>query len=269
MWIDSHTHLNNAKLAEYGTVDDIVGAAHAAGVSGMLTINCRIRDEFPEVLAIANAHPHVWCSLGTHPHDASHPDEMAVTTDEIITLVNQTPKVIGLGETGLDYFYNYGSPADQEASFRKHIHAAIACDIPLIIHARDADQDVIRILREEGAGTNPKLRGVMHCFSSSRWMAEQALDIGFYISLSGIVTFPKSTDLQDIARDVPLDRLLVETDAPYLAPTPHRGKTNQPALVTYTGMFLAGLKMVDVNDMARLTRDNFFRLFNRAQNHGV
>lgn len=265
MWIDSHTHLNNPKLAEYGAVADIVDAARAASVQGMLTINSRMSDEFAEVLAIANAYSGVWCSLGTHPHEASDAAEQDITTDDIITLAMANPKVIGLGETGLDYYYNYGTPADQATSFRKHIHAAIACDLPLIIHARDADQDVIRILREEGAGTNPRLRGVMHCFSSSRWMAEQALDIGFYISLSGIVTFAKAKELQDIAQDVPMDRLLVETDAPYLAPTPHRGKTNQPAWVAQTGAFLAALKGVAVEEMARQTRDNFFTLFNRAQ----
>ncbi len=264
MWIDSHTHLNNAKLAEFGSVDAIVSAANAAGVQGMLTINCRIHDEFPEVLAIANTQRNVWCSLGTHPHDASNPQEMAITTQDIVRLASASPKVVGLGETGLDYYYNHSTPQDQEASFRKHIQAAIACDLPLIIHARDADQDVIRILREEGAGVNPRLRGVMHCFSSTRWMAEQALEIGFYISLSGILTFPKSTDLQDIARDVPIDRLLIETDAPYLAPTPHRGKTNQPALVTHTGAYLAELKGMSVQAMALQTRENFFTLFNRA-----
>ncbi|MES2729599.1 MAG: TatD family hydrolase [Pseudomonadota bacterium] len=265
MWIDSHTHLNNAKLAEYGTVSQVVAAANQAGVQGILTINCRMRDEFPEVVGIANAHRNVWCSLGTHPHDAGNAQEKTVTTQDIIDLVNQNKKVIGLGETGLDYFYTHSTPEDQATSFRKHIHAAIACDLPLIIHARDADQDTIQILREEGAGVNPRLRGVMHCFSSTRWMAEQALDIGFYISLSGIVTFPKSTDLQSIARDVPVDRLLVETDAPYLAPMPHRGKTNQPALVTHTGAYVADLKGMSVSAMAAQTTQNFFTLFNRAK----
>lgn len=262
MWIDSHCHLNNPKLAEYGTPDEIVARAKDAGVEGMLTICCRIKSEFPEVLGIAKRHDNVWCTIGTHPHDASKPEELAVTLDELVTLAQSDPKIVGIGESGLDYYYHYSTPEDQAVSFRKHIRACIETDLPLVVHARDADEDIAKILQEEGAGKN--LRGVMHCFSSGRKLAEVALDMGFYISFSGIVTFKQADELRDIAKDVPLERILVETDAPFLAPVPHRGKTNQPAFVIETGKFLADFYKLDEEIVASHSKNNFFSLFNRA-----
>jgi TatD DNase family protein len=262
MWIDSHCHLNHTKLAEIGTPEQIVKTANENGVEGMLTICCRVSDEFPEVLATAKKFNNVWCTIGTHPHDASKPGELAVTQDQLVALAKSDPKIVGIGESGLDYFYKNSTVEDQHTSFRKHIRACIEADLPLVVHARDADDDIIRVIREEnGAG---KLTGVMHCFSSGRAMAEQALEMGFYISFSGIVTFKSATELQDIARSVPLDRILVETDAPYLAPTPHRGKINQPAYVTNTGRQLAELHQLDEKTIASRSKENFFKLFKNA-----
>ncbi len=262
MWIDSHCHLNHTKLKDAGTSEQIVEAAKSNGIDAMLTICCRVSDEFPEVLATAKKFDNVWCTIGTHPHDASKPGELAITQDELVKLANSDPKIIGIGESGLDYFYNNSTHEDQHTSFRKHIRACVEADLPIVVHARDADEDIIRLIREEGAG---KLRGVMHCFSSGRKMAKEALELGFYISFSGILTFKQADELRAIAKDVPFERLLVETDAPYLAPAPHRGKTNQPAYVAFTGMQLADVKGVDHATIAKHTRDNFFTLFNRAK----
>lgn len=262
MWIDSHCHLNHEKLKHAGTPDDVVRNATLAGVEGMLTICCRISDEFPEVLATAKKFDTVWCTIGTHPHDASKPGEKAVTLDELVRLAQSDPKIIGIGESGLDYYYNNSTHEDQQDSFRKHIQACIETDLPLVVHARDADEDIIRIIKEE----NPerKVRGVMHCFSSGRKMAEEALELGFYISCSGIVTFKQAEELRAIIKDVPIDRLLVETDAPYLAPVPKRGQTNQPAYVGYTGAVVAELKNLDKESMAKHSKNNFFKLFSKA-----
>lgn len=263
MWIDSHCHLNNNRLKNHkGDAAAIAAAAKEAGVSGMVTICCRIREELDELTAIARANDHVWCTIGTHPHDAGAEAEKAITLDELVTLAKSDSKIVGIGESGLDYFYNHSPVDDQQESFRKHIRACIATNLPLVVHARDADEDIMRIIREEGAGT--PLTGVMHCFSSGRAMGEAALDFGFYISFSGIVTFKKSTELQDFAKFVPADRILVETDAPYLAPEPHRGETNEPALVVHTGEFVANLRGVTAAEMARQTTENFYRLFPKA-----
>lgn len=263
MWIDSHCHLNHERNSEGDSPSEIVARANAAGVAGMVNINCQIVSEFPTIIATANAHKNVWCTVGTHPHDAGVVAEKATTLDELISIANSHDKVVGIGESGLDYFYDNAPRADQEESFRKHIRACIATDLPLVVHARDADDDIIRIIRSEN--TEKKLRGVMHCFSSGAKLAEDALAEGFYISASGIVTFKKSTELQDIFKTVPLDRILVETDAPFLAPMPHRGKTNEPAFVTHTGEFMANLKDVDSATMAKTTVANFFTLFNKAE----
>lgn len=262
--IDSHCHLNHEGSAPLGTPAEIMANAQAAGVGGALTICCRISDEFDSVLKVAQTAPHVWCTIGTHPHEASDPAERAITVDQLVARANSDPKIIGIGECGLDYYYNHADKADQEAVFRTHIRAAKITGLPLIIHARDADEDIIRILKDEGGGVDPAIRGVMHCFSSTRWLAEQALAIGFYISFSGIVTFKKSEELRSIARDVPLDRLLVETDAPYLAPEPLRGKTNQPAYILHTVRTLAQIKNLDEQGAIEHCNENFFRLFNKA-----
>lgn len=263
MWIDSHCHLDDPKLAGADGAGAAVARARAAGVEGMLTICCRTSDSFAGILDIARAHEHVWCSIGTHPHEAGDPAEQAISESDLVTRARAEPKIIGIGEAGLDYFYNHAAPEDQKAVFRKQLRAARQTDLPIIVHARDADADMIAMLREESGGG--ALRGVLHCFSSGRDLALAALDLGFYISFSGIVTFPKSEDLRAIARDIPLDRILVETDAPYLAPVPLRGKVNEPAYVIHTGRFLADFYGLGEDDFSTRTRENFFRLFNRAR----
>lgn len=263
MWIDSHCHLNHSKIAGLGTPGQLVENARAHGVRGMLTISCRIADEFPGILAVAKQFDDVWCTIGTHPHDAGKPEEKKITQAELVKQALSDPKIVGIGETGLDYYYKNSSPEDQDISFRKHIRACIEADLPMVVHARDADEDIARTITEEGKGTN--LSGVMHCFSSGHKLAEDALDFGFYISFSGIVTFKQAHELRDIAKNVPLNRILVETDAPYLAPEPHRGKTNQPAYVPETGKVLAEIHGISEADIAKHTSDNFFRLFKRAK----
>lgn len=263
MIIDSHCHLNNKRLLNIGEPSLIVERARDAGIGGMLTINCRIHDEFDEVLGIASQFDNVWCSVGTHPHDAGDENEKRFTAADIVEKAKSNAKVIGIGETGLDYFYKHSPIDDQHENFRKHIHASIESGLPLIVHAREADDDIIRILREEGSGG--KLTGVLHCFSSTRKLGEEALDFGFYISISGMVTFKKSVDLQDFVKDIPLDRLLVETDAPYLAPEPHRGHINEPAFTVHTLQKVAALKSVAEEEIASATTRNFFNLFSKAK----
>jgi len=262
MYIDSHCHLIHKRLAPLGGTEQVVRNAEKAGIEAMLTICCDIEHEFPQVLAVARQFPNVWCTIGTHPHDAGVEEEKAFSQEKIAELALSDPKVIGIGESGLDYYYKNSPVEDQKESFRKHIRACIQTDLPLVVHARDADDDIIQILREEGSGT--KLKGVMHCFSSSRKLGEEALDFGFYISFSGIVTFRNSQELRDFAKDVPLDRILVETDAPFLAPEPHRGQINEPALMIHTGRVLAELKGVSEEVFASSTKENFYNLFDRA-----
>lgn len=262
MHIDSHCHLNHKRLLQLGTSSEVVARAKAAGVEGMLTICCRIREEFDEILEIARQHDKVWCTVGTHPHDAGKPDEKAITLDELVRLARSDAKIIGIGESGLDYFYKHSDVADQKENFRKHIRACIETGLPLVVHARDADDDVIQILKEEGKGTD--LKGIMHCFSSSPAMGFQALELGFYISFSGIVTFSKSDELREFAKSVPLNRILAETDAPYLAPEPHRGAINEPALMVHTSAKLAYLHQIDEKEMAMHCKNNFFTLFGKT-----
>ncbi len=264
MWIDSHCHLNHDRNEAGDSPAAIAGRARAAGVDGMVNICCEIVSEFPTILSTAQNIENVWCTVGTHPHDSGVAAEIAITLEQLITLAQSDDKIVGIGESGLDYFYNL-SPVDiQQTSFRKHIQACIQTGLPLVVHARDADTDIARIIREEGGG-KAGLRGVMHCFSSGEGLAQDALEEGFYISFSGIVTFNKSTELQAIARTVPLDRVLIETDAPFLAPVPFRGKTNESAYVRHTGEFLANLYDLSVEEFAKITSDNFFRLFNKAK----
>ena len=263
MWIDSHCHLTHEKIAELGTPEELLKNAVEAGVGGMLTISCQIAGDFPDVLETARKFENVWCTIGTHPHDAGQEPEKAITQAKLVEMSVSDPKIVGIGETGLDYYYDNSPREDQQESFRKHIRACIETDLPMIVHARDADEDITRIVREEGDGTN--LCGVMHCFSSGPKLAEDMLDFGFYLSFSGIVTFKKASELQEIARNTPLDRILVETDAPYLAPEPLRGKTNQPAYVTHTGAFLAELHQISKEKMANHSKNNFFSLFKKAK----
>jgi TatD DNase family protein len=254
MLVDSHCHLDFPDFA--AERDAVIGRARAAGVGTMLTIGTRL-DEFPAVRAVAEAHHDIWCSVGTHPHEAAgHADLLA----DHLTSLTAHPKVVGIGETGLDYHYDL-SPRDiQERVFRTHIAASRVTGLPLIVHAREADDDIARILIEQQPPA-----GVLHCFSSGRGLAEAALALGFYISISGIVTFKNAEELRAIVRDVPLDRLLVETDSPYLAPVPYRGKRNEPAFVAVTAAAVAALKDVAPEMLAATTTANFFRLFTKAR----
>lgn len=264
MWIDSHCHLNHNRLQD--DAGDVVARANAARVEGMLSINCRIAAEFDDLLALVKPLQNVWCSVGTHPHDAGENAEKAVSLERLIDIAQSDAKIIGIGESGLDYYYDNSPREDQQESFRKHIRACTETGLPLIIHARDADDDIIRILAEEGAGQGAaKLKGVMHCFSSTQKLADYALEIGFYVSFSGMITFKRSVDLCEIAKTIPKERLLVETDAPFLAPEPYRGKMNESAYVVHTGEKLAWLHNMRVADMAALTKANFFTLFDKAK----
>lgn len=260
MWIDSHCHLDHVKFTPENGLDGVLKACAEQGVEGMMSINCQIREEFAPLLNLVRPLQNVWCTVGTHPHEASREDEKSVTLDELIALASSDPKVIGIGECGLDYFYKHADVNDQHDCFRKHIRACLALDKPIIIHARDADDDVIRLIREETSGKG--MRGIMHCFSSSTKMGHEALELGLHISFSGILTFKKSEELRAFAKDVPFDRLLVETDSPYLAPEPHRGQMNTPAYVGLTGACLANIKDISSKEMARITTENFYKLFN-------
>lgn len=254
MLVDSHCHLDFPDFAAERAA--IIARARSAGVETMLTICTRL-DEFEGVRAIAEADDDIWCSVGVHPHEAKdHPDLAA----QDLAVLAKHPKVIGIGETGLDFYYDL-SPRDiQERVFRTHVATSRETGLPLIIHAREADDEVARILDEERPPP-----GVMHCFSSGRALAEAALAFGFYISISGIVTFRNAEQLRAIVRDLPLDRLLVETDAPYLAPVPYRGRRNEPAFVAATAAAVASLKGVEPQHLAEVTSTNFFRLFGKAR----
>ena len=256
MFVDSHCHLNYAKLVE--RQDELIAAARAAGVTTMLNIATRAA-EWDDVLAIAEREPDVWASVGIHPHDAdTHEDiETALLIERA-----QHPRVIGIGETGLDFFYDKSDRDRQRASFRRHIAAARETGLPLIVHTRSAEDDTTDIMREEmGKGA---FGAVIHCFTGSAQLAKDMLDLGFFISLSGIVTFKNAEELRATAHGIPRDRLLIETDSPFLAPIPHRGKPCEPAFVTDTARFLANELDWQIDDLARTTSANFFRLFEKA-----
>ncbi|NIA67752.1 TatD family hydrolase [Pelagibius litoralis] len=255
--VDSHCHLDY--LAKDGDLAPVVERAEAAGVSTLVTICTKI-SEFDEIRSIAERFPSVFCSVGVHPHEAG--TEGQENAERLLSLAAHD-KVVGIGETGLDYYYEHSPREAQQVSFRAHISASRESRLPLIVHARDADDDTVAILQEEYAkGPFP---GVIHCFTAGPELARAALEIGFYISLAGIVTFKSAQALRDTVAEVPLDRLLVETDSPYLAPVPKRGKTNEPANVAYTAAALAALRGLPEDDFAAMTTENFFRLFTRAQ----
>ena len=255
--VDSHCHLDFPDLV--ADREAILTRASAAGVNRMVTICTRLRSE-PAVRALAEAHPQVFYAAGTHPMHAA--DEPLATVEELVTLA-QHPKFVGIGETGLDYHYTADSKAIQQTSLRLHIQAAQLTGLPLVIHARDADADMEAIL-SEGLAKAP-FGCVMHCFSSGPRLAEAALEMGFYLSISGIAAFPKSRDLRDIFARAPLDRLLLETDSPYLAPPPYRGKRNEPANVAHTAAAMAPVFGLDLHEFAARTTANFDRLFRRAK----
>ena len=251
MLVDSHCHLDFAKEEERA---GIIARARGAGVRTLLTISTKL-EEFGAVRAIAESDPDIWCSVGVHPHEA---EVEPASADTLIALTHH-PKVVGIGETGLD-FYEHSPRQQQTEIFRAHLTAARETGLPVIVHTRDADPETIAILEAE----KPQA-GVIHCFSTGRELAERAVELGFYISISGIATFKNAQSLRDTIRDLPLERLLVETDAPYLAPVPMRGKTNEPAFVTYTAALVAQLKGVTQDELARVTTENFFRLFAKAR----
>jgi len=255
MLIDSHCHLDY--LARDGDLEEVIARAHAAGVDTMITI-CTKLTEFDGVRSIAEQHDGIYCSVGVHPHEADA--EGQGDTKRLLPLTDH-PKVVGIGETGLDYFYEHASRDQQRRSFRAHIAASRETGLPLIVHSRDADDDTAEILRDEhGQGPFP---GVIHCFTAGPDLAKTALELGLYISISGIVTFRKADELRDIVRDIPMERLLIETDAPYLAPEPKRGKRNEPAFVAHTAAAVAKIKGISTKELTRITTDNTRRLFNK------
>lgn len=256
MLVDSHCHLDFPDFAD--DLDGVVARAKAAGVGAMVTISTRVR-RFDQILAIAERFPEVFCSVGTHPHQAD--EELDITADELVRL-SAHPKVVAIGEVGLDYFYDHGTPVAQARGLRTHIAAARRTGLPLVIHSREADDDMARVLEDETAkGAFPHL---LHCFSSGPDLARRSLALGGYVSFSGILTFKKSEEVRAIAAEIPLDRLLVETDAPYLAPLPHRGKRCEPAHVVETAKVLANVKGIALEEIARITTENFHRLFGRV-----
>jgi TatD DNase family protein len=256
MLIDSHCHLDFPELK--AELHSVLARAKAAGVGLVVTIGTRVR-RFEEVLAIVEAHDNVFCSVGTHPHNAA--EEPDITVEELVEL-SRHPKVVAIGEAGLDYHYDHSPHDVQKKSFRTQIVAARETGLPLVIHAREADADISRMLREESAtGVFPF---VLHCFTSGPELARTGLALGGYISFSGVITFKKSDALRDIAMAVPHDRLLVETDAPYLAPEPLRGRTNEPAFVVHTAARLAAMRGLTESEMARDSTENFFRLFTKV-----
>jgi TatD DNase family protein len=254
MLVDSHCHLNSPDFVS--DFDAVITRARAAGVGAVLTISTRV-DEFADVRAIAESADDIWCSVGAHPHEAANHADLQ--PERLIALA-QHPKVVGVGETGLDFHYDHSPRMIQERIFRIHLAAARATGLPPIVHTRKADGETARILEEERSPP-----GVLHCFSSGRGLAEIALKLGFFISISGIVTFKNAGELRSIVRDLPLDRLLVETDSPYLAPAPYRGKRNEPAFVVATAAMVAALKSVEPEALAAATTANFFRLFTKAK----
>ncbi|MSO65446.1 MAG: TatD family deoxyribonuclease [Alphaproteobacteria bacterium] len=256
MLVDSHCHLDFEALA--GDRAAVLARAGAAGVGAMLTIGTR-RNNATVVQGIAEEHPNIWCSVGIHPHEAGNDH---LTTVELVALSGH-PRTIGIGETGLDFYYDRAGREQQGASFRAHCAAARETGLPLIVHSRDADEETARILRDEASGGG--LGGVLHCFSSGWELAKTALDLGFYVSISGIVTFKNAEPLREIVRRLPLDRLLVETDAPYLAPVPMRGRPNEPAYLTHTAARVAELKDLSPATLAEASTSNFFRLFTKAR----
>ncbi len=256
--IDSHCHLDYEPMA--GDMEGMLRRAKEKGIHGFLTI-CTDLSKVPVVMAIAESYEEIFATIGVHPHESQKtlPEKELF---KILTTEANRAKVVGFGETGLDYYYTHSSQEDQKKVFKAHIEAALECDLPLIIHTREAEEDTLDFLATYGQG---KARGVIHCFSGSSWLRDQALKLGFYISVSGIITFKKAEALRDIVKEVPLDRLLVETDSPYLAPVPYRGKSNEPSYLVETAKRLAELKEVSFNELCTQTTQNFLNLFSKVR----
>ncbi|NEJ73747.1 YchF/TatD family DNA exonuclease [Rhizobium phaseoli] len=256
MLIDTHCHLDFADFE--AERDEIVTRAHQSGVKQMVTISTRVR-KLDGLLAITKKYPSVFCSVGTHPNNAD--EELDIQTEDLVRLANAHEKVVAIGEAGLDYFYDTQKPEDQQTGFRRHIAAARATQLPLVIHSRSADEDMAAMLTEEtGKGAFPF---ILHCFSAGPELARTGVELGGYVSFSGILTFPKSEELREIAKTIPRDRLLVETDAPYLAPKRWRGKRNEPSYVVNTAEVLAETIGLSYADVARITTENALRLFTK------
>ena len=256
MLVDSHCHLDFPDFA--AELDAVAARARAAGIGRIVTISTRVK-KHAQVLAIAEKYPDIFCAVGTHPHNAQ--EELDIDAKALVALA-KNPKIVAIGEAGLDYHYDHSPRDAQMKSFRQHIAAARETRLPLVIHSRDCDVDMARILEEEtGQGAFP---AVLHCFTGGRDLAFKAIDLGLYISFTGILTFKNSTALRAIAAELPADRILVETDAPYLAPMPYRGKRNEPAYVAETAKVLGETRGVSFDDIARATSENFFRLFSKV-----
>jgi TatD DNase family protein len=254
--VDSHCHLDFPGLLD--RLDEVLANAESAGVGLMLSISSRVR-QFEKLLAIAEAHSNIFCTVGTHPHHAH--EELDIAVSDLVKFARHQ-KVIGIGEAGLDYHYD-NSPRDaQMEGFRRHIAAAQETGLPLVIHSREAETDTARVLEEEM--NRQPFKAVLHCFTSQRWLAEKGVELGLSVSFSGILTYKSAEDLRQTAKGLPEDRILVETDAPYLAPTPHRGKSNEPAFVSHTLKCLAEVRGTPESEMAAITSANFFRLFDKA-----
>ena len=256
MLVDSHCHLDFPDFA--AELDAVVARAKAAGVGRLVTISTRVK-KHAQLIAIAEKFPEVFCSVGTHPHHAD--EEMDIDAEALIAIAKH-PKVVAIGEAGLDYHYDTGPRENQAKSFRQHIEATRKTGLPLVIHARDADDDMAQILKEE-ASRGP-FKAVLHCFTAGRELAFTAVELGHYIGFTGILTFKSSENLRQIAKDLPADRILIETDSPYLAPVPYRGKRCEPAYVAETAKMLASVRGVSPADIARQTTENFHRLFNKV-----
>ena len=257
MLVDSHCHLNFPDFRE--DLDDVVKRARDNGVGVMQTI-CTEMAEFDEVYGITERYKDIYCSVGVHPNDSGATD--VVSAEELLTKT-ALPNVIGIGETGLDYHYERSDKDTQKKSFREHIKASRESGLPVIIHSRDADEDTVEILKQEMS--EGYFKGLIHCFTSSKYLADESIKLGLYISLSGIISFKNATSIREAVMDVPMDRLLVETDAPYLAPIPHRGKRNEPSFIKHTNKILAELKQIPEESCATITTKNFFTLFDKAK----
>ena len=255
--VDSHCHLDYEGLAD--RLPEVLANCREQGVGLMLSISSMVKN-FPRLLALAEAHDNVYCTVGTHPHHAH--EELDVPVSELVRLT-QHPKVVGLGEAGLDYHYELSTPDAQMQGFRNHIAAARETGLPLVIHTRQAEEDTARVLEEEmGKGA---FKAVLHCFTSQQWLATKGVELGLYVSFSGILTYKNAEDIRATAASLPLDRILVETDSPYLAPVPFRGKSNEPAFVAKTLEQLAAVRGLSRDEMAYMTSANFFRLFDKVK----
>lgn len=258
MLIDHHCHLDFPQFSE--DLPGVISRAKAAGVGAMVTISTHVK-KIDTLLALAQRDPDLYCSVGTHPHNADQ--EMDITTDDLVRLATSHEKIVAIGEAGLDYFYQKSTRENQAEGFRRHIAAARITGLPLEIHTRDADDDCKAILEDERAkGAFPAL---LHCYTGGMDLAMRAVELGLYVSFTGVVSFKKSDALREIAKAVPLDRILVETDAPYLAPEPFRGKTNEPAYVVHTAAAIAKARGIAAEDLAAATTENFFRLFTKVK----